>query len=780
MNLRPSRKWITYPLLFMVSLGLIGIAILAIAVMIVYPRLPDVKVLQDYRPAIPLRVYTADGVQIGEFGQERRDFLKIADVPEKMKQALMAAEDERFYQHGGVDYISVARALLSNFTKGKTVSGASTITQQVAKNFFLTPEQTMERKFKEALLAFKIEQNFSKDQILELYMNQINLGQRAYGFGAAAKIYYGKPINELSIAQYAMLAGLPKAPSKFNPVVNPERAKTRQLYVLRRMHELGFITDAEWSAAQVEELHVLKSQADFTVRGEYVAEMVRQFMVDQYKDAAYTQGYKVYTTILADHQETAHLAVRHGMLDFDKRHGYRGAESYIDISNYAEGPVEQREDYLDQMLQEVKDSGDIYPAVVLEASPKKVVAYRKGGETLELTGAGLQFAQRMIGPKANEAVRIRPGAVIRVFQNSKGQWEISQLPQIESAFVSMDPNTGAMKALVGGFDFNRNNFNHATQAWRQPGSSFKPIIYSAALEKGFTASTIINDAPLVIDQGGQRWEPKNSDGRFSGPMSLRQALTKSKNLVSIRILQAITPQYAQEYMQKFGFTPDKHPPYLTMALGAGSVTPYQMSAAYSVFANGGYKVQPYFIERIEDPKGKVVFQSKPYVVGQNAPEAIDPRNAFIMTSVMGDVVRYGTAARAMSLGRKDLAGKTGTTNDVMDAWFAGFSQRNLVGVVWVGYDQPKPLGGSETGGHAALPIWMTYMGKVLKGIPERPLPMPKGVVKQGSEYYYAERTSTAPGLGLDNSSSARPASGEGGDGGEEAGTNVETVRDLLF
>ena len=761
-----SKKWLYYPLLALLAVGAVAVAAMAIAVMITYPRLPSVQILQDYRPVMPLRIYTADGQLIGEFGQERREFVRIQSVPEKMKLAILAAEDERFYQHGGVDYIGVARAMLANVMSGHTVSGASTITQQVAKNFFLTPEQTYQRKFKEALLAFKIEQNLSKDQIFELYFNQINLGQRAYGFAAAARTYFGKNLNQLSVAEMAVLAGLPKAPSKFNPVVNPQRAKLRQLYVLRRMHELKVITDQEWADAQQEPLHVVRQQADFSVHGEYVAEMARQFMVDQFKDAAYTQGYKVYTTILSDHQQAATDAVRHGMLDYDRRHGYRGAEGFIDLSG------DHSEEYLDAMLNEVKDSGDIYPAVVLEASAAKVVAYRKGGETVTITGEGLKFAQRMLTSKANEAERVRPGAVIRLTLDAKGRWNIVQLPQIESAFVSADPETGAIRSLVGGFDFSRNNFNHATQAWRQPGSSFKPFIYASAIAKGFTPATVVNDAPLVIDQvGGQRWEPKNSDGRFDGPMTLRRALAKSKNMVSIRVLQAITPQYAQQYVQKFGFTPDKHPAYLTMALGAGVVTPYQMAGAYSVFANGGYRVQTYFIDRIEDAKGRVVFQSKPYKVGVNAPQAIEPRNAYIMTSMMGDVVRYGTAARAMALGRTDLAGKTGTTNDVMDAWFAGFSQQNLVGIVWVGYDQPKPLGGAETGGNAALPIWMNYMSKALKGVPPRPLPMPEGIVTKNGELYYSEFTDTTPDLGLDNSSPEQPASG---------GTSVDAIKDLLF
>lgn len=761
-----SKKWILYPILTLITLGLIGVATLAIAIMITYPRLPSVQGLQDYRPVIPLKIYTADGVQIGEFGQERRDFVKIQDVPQQMKHAIMSAEDERFYEHSGVDYVGVGRALLANLTQGHTVSGASTITQQVAKNFFLSPERTLERKFKEALLAFKIEQNLSKDQILELYMNQINLGQRAYGFGAAAKTYFGKPLSELSVAEMAMLAGLPKAPSKFNPVVNPDRAKLRQMYVLRRMHELKYITDEEYEAAKVEQLHVVKSVEGFPAHGEYVAEMARQFMYDQFKDAAYSQGFKVYTTVESKHLEAAYDAVRFGLLSYDRRHGYRGAESFVDIS------TDSSEEYLDAALAEVKDSGDIYPAVVLEASSNKVVAYRKSGGAIEITGNGLKFAKSMLTNKANESVRIRPGAVIRVTKGDEGNWSITQIPQIESAFVSADPNTGAIKALIGGFDFNRNNFNHSTQAWRQPGSSFKPFIYSAAIEKGFTAATVVNDAPLSIDQGGQHWEPKNSDGKYEGPMTIRRALTKSKNLVSIRLLQAITPQYAQEYIKKFGFSPDHHPAYLTMALGAGTVTPYQMAGAYSVFANGGYKVQTYFIDRIEDSKGKTIFQSKPYKAGENAPLAIDPRNAYIMTSMLGDVVRYGTAARAMSLGRRDLAGKTGTTNDVIDAWFAGFSQRNLVAIVWVGYDQPKPLGGSESGGHAALPIWMNYMAQTLKGVPERPLQAPQGMVNSGGEVFYGEHTNVAPDLGLDNSSTEEvPAS---------SATSVDTIKDMLF
>ncbi len=719
MNLR----WWFYPLAAL-ALALLPLLLLVFAAMLTYPSLPSLEVLTDYRPKIPLRVYSAEGILLGEFGEERRALVKIGEVPDLMKKAILAAEDDRFYEHGGVDYMGVLRAAYSNFTGGGAKQGASTITMQVARNFFLSKEKTLSRKFNEVLLALKIEHNLSKDEILQLYINQIYLGQRAYGFAVAAQVYFGKSLDQLNVAEMAMLAGLPKAPSAYNPVVNPKRAKLRQMYVLRRMHELHFIDNAQVEAAQQQHIIAKHGNQEFPVKADYLAEMVRQVVYERYQEDTYTQGIKVYTTIRQQDQAAAYRAVRKDVLEYDQRHGYRGPEGYIDLHNG------NSEENLEDALQDITDSDDLIPAVVQQVSQKAVRAYCKGGQIAEISGEGLKFAQRALGDRVALNQRIRVGSLIRVQRDEKGLWQITQLPQVEAAFVSASPRDGAIYSLIGGFDFSRNKFNHVTQAWRQPGSAFKPFIYSAALEKGFTPASVINDAPLVFDAtetGSEAWEPKNYDGKFEGPMRMRQALTKSKNMVSIRILQAITPQYAQDYVTKFGFDAAKHPPYLTMALGAGSVTPMQLLAGYSIFANGGFRITPYFIRRIEDDKGNVLNQAAPVVAGEDTEQVIDVRNAFTMVSMMQDVVRHGTAMRAMQLGRQDLAGKTGTTSDSMDAWFCGF-QPTIVGISWIGFDNPRSLGDKETGGGAALPIWMDYMSKVLKDVPEAVYSVPDNVV----------------------------------------------------
>lgn len=719
-----TSRWWFYSALAALAVTILPFLLLSLAAMLTYPALPSLEVLTEYRPNIPLRVYSAEGVLIGEFGNERRALVKIAEVPEMMKKAILAAEDERFYEHGGVDYIGVIRAALSNFTSGGAKQGASTITMQVARNFFLTKEKTLTRKFNEMMLAFKIEHNLSKDEIFELYVNQIYLGQRAYGFTTAAQIYFGKPMNQLSIAEMAMLAGLPKAPSIFNPVVNPKRAKLRQMYVLRRMHELDFIDTATFDAAQISPVIAKRGSQEFAVRSDFLAEMVRQVIYDRYQEEAYTQGISVYTTIRQQDQKYAYESLRKGVIDYDRRHGYRGPEGYIKLGNNI------GEDFLEEALQEVSDNEDLLPAVVQTVSQKSIIVYVKGGQTATISGEGLKFAQQMLSEKLAPNQRIRVGSLIRVQQDRKGEWQVAQLPQVESAFVSANPRDGAIYSLVGGFDFNRNQFNHVTQAWRQPGSSFKPFIYSAALEKGFTPASIINDAPLVIDAietGGEPWYPKNYDDKFEGPMRMRAGLIKSKNLVSVRILQAIGPSYARDYITKFGFDRDKHGAYLTMALGAGSVTPMQMLTAYSVFANGGYKITPYFIQRIEDAQGKILEQAGPVKAGENAARVIDVRNAYSMVSMMQDVVRHGTAIRAMQLGRRDLAGKTGTTSDSLDAWFCGFHP-TLVAISWLGFDNPRSLGDKETGGGAALPMWMGYMEKILPGTAEAVYSVPENMV----------------------------------------------------
>jgi len=716
-------RFLAFPLALLAGLVAVGILASALVVALAFPNLPSLGALTEYQPKIPLRIYTADGVLIGEFGEERRAVVAIAEVPAELKNAIIAAEDERFYQHPGIDYVGVLRAAWANLVAGGRRQGASTITMQVARNFFLSSEKTLTRKLYEALLAFKIEHSLTKEQILELYLNQIYLGQRAYGFGAASQIYFGKALNQLSLAEAAMLAGLPKAPSLYNPIANPQRAKQRQQYVLRRMTELGYITAAQYEAAVKAPVRPRREVNEYSIHAEYAAEMVRQALAEQYPDEVYTRGFRVYTTLRKSDQEAAYSAVRRGVLEYDRQHGYRAPEGYIEL------PATVADDDYDDLLADHPDSDNLLAAVVLAADPRQVQAALRSGEKIDISGEGLRFAARGLDPKTTPQRRIRRGAIIRVQREGK-LWQIVQLPEVESALIALDPQDGAVHALIGGFDFGRNKFNHATQAWRQPGSSFKPFIYSASLEKGFTAATVIPDEPVVLEAeetGSQRWEPKNYDGKFEGPMRLRTALAKSKNMVSIRILEAIGPKYAQDYITRFGFDADRHPPYLTMALGAGSVTAWQMARAYSVFANGGYLVQPYFIQKIVDDRGNPLALAQPRRAGDEALRVIDARNAFIMDSMMQDVTRYGTGARAARLGRSDLAGKTGTTNEFVDAWFAGY-QPSLVAIAWVGFDQPKTLGKNQTGGVVALPIWVGYMEKVLQEIPEMSRTVPEGIV----------------------------------------------------
>jgi penicillin-binding protein 1A len=649
-----------------------------------------------------------------------------------MKDAVLAIEDRRFYQHGGVDLKGVLRAIKNNVT-GVSHEGASTITMQVAKNFFTKPNgrRSIITKINEALLALKIEHTLSKDKILELYINQIYLGQRAYGFAAAAQVYYGKPLEKLNLAETALLAGLPKAPSGYNPYVNPKRAIARQQEVLRDMHRYGFIETPVFEAAMNQPLHFKASRQARDVAADYVAEIVRESLYAQYKDEIYSSGLKVYTTIRKANQEAANAAVREGVLDYDARHGFRGPEKTVHLEKLlAENP----DTALDEALDGFEVSNGFIPAIITQLSPKSVHVHTKNGEKLEITGKGLALVNRTLNEKKPEKRLLKVGAILRITKNHSGKeneaWRIVQLPQVEAALVAMEPETGAIRALVGGFDFNRNKFNHVTQAWRQPGSSFKPFIYSAALEKGYTAASIVEDSPLNFsaqETGDKAWSPRNFDHTFEGPIRLRQALTKSKNLVSVRVLEAIGPSYAQDYITRFGFSAKKHPPYLTMALGAGSVTPWEMATAYSVFANGGYRVKPNLITKIVDQDGNVLMETQFTGVGKGAPKVIDSRNAFIMTSMMQDVVRRGTATRALQLGRNDLAGKTGTTNDHFDAWFAGYNPKQ-VAIAWIGYDKPRPLGGSETGGAAALPIWIKYMATALKGVPDVEPVVPDGVL----------------------------------------------------
>ena len=732
----------------LVALLLLLAALTAIALAVAYPNLPSITSLTDYRPKLPLRVFSADGVLLGEFGEERRSFVPIAKIPKVMKDAVLAIEDSRFYDHGGVDYLGMLRAGLAQFSEARS-QGASTITMQVARNFYLSTEKTFTRKIYEVLLTWKIESQLSKDQILEAYMNQIYLGQRAHGFAAASEIYFGKPLNDVTIAEAAMLAGLPKAPSAYNPIVNPKRATVRQQHIIERMQANSFITAEEATVAKAEKLRY-RTQSEVAVHAGFVAETARQLVFSQYGDESYSRGLNATLTVTASEQAIAYRALRRGLMDFELRQIYRGPEAYVDLPADA-AALDTR---VAEALAEHPDNDDLRAAVVLEASARKVVAVLQDGEEITVTGDGLKPVASGLGDKAAPQKQIRRGAVVRVLRNPKGVWSLTQVPEVEGAFVALDPSTGAIRAMVGGFAFGKNKFNRATQAWRQPGSSFKPFIYSAALERGFTPATIVNDAPLFFDAGttgSQPWEPKNYDGTFDGPMSLKRGLAKSKNMVSIRVLQSVGAPFAQQWVTRFGFDADKHPAYLTMALGAGSVTPLQMASAYGVFANGGYLVAPRLIDRVVDTKGRVLQQSPPPAANESM-RTLDARNAFVMTSLLQEVTRSGTAARAQAtLKRSDIYGKTGTTNDSMDAWFAGWHP-SVVAVVWMGYDNPRKLGDRETGGGLALPVWIEYMQQVLKGLPVQEARPPEGLLNIAGDWIYEELAHGAGvgSVGIDN------------------------------
>ena len=752
------RRWVLTPILTVFGLGLAGtlgsVLLVALGLCVAYPNLPEVNGLSVYQPKMPLRVYASDGTLIGEFGEEKRNFLPIAEIPKVMRDAVLAIEDSRFYQHGGVDYLGVLRAGLANFGDSRS-QGASTITMQVARNFYLPTEKTFTRKIYEILLAMKIESKLSKDQILELYMNQIFLGQRAYGFAAACDIYFGKPIKDITVAEAAMLAGLPKAPSAYNPVRNPRRAAMRQQHIIDRMYENRFITAEQRDEAKAEELR-FRTKAPIPPYAEYVAEAARGLMHQQYGADAYTRGLHVYTSMDMAEQALATKALRKGLLDFDRRQAWRGPEAFIEL------PTEpkQVDIMIAEALEEHPDSDTLRSAVVTQVEAKRVTAALQSGEQIDIGPEGLKGVGKALTDQASPKHQIRRGAVIRVEQDSAGKWTVRQLPEVEGAFVSMDPRTGLIRAMVGGFDFDRNKFNHVTQAWRQPGSSFKPFIYSAALEKGFTPATVVNDGPLFYNAGstGSRaWEPKNYDGKFEGPMTLRRGLAKSKNMISIRVLESIGTNYAQNWLTNFGFDAAKHPAYLPMALGAGSVTPLQMADAYAVFANGGYRVNPTLVLKVTDGRGHVLAQYRPNVLDETM-RGINARNAFVMSSLLQEVTRSGTAARAQStLKRPDVYGKTGTTNDSMDAWFAGYNPQ-LVAVVWIGYDQPRKLGDRETGGGLALPVWIDYMATALRNIPVTEMTPPEGMVNIGGEWFYEEYTRSSGVRDL------APQSEEGADG----------------
>ena len=733
---RPRGRLLITAIFFLLFLGLLAAGgVAGYYYQVIAPKLPSIGSVTDYRPKIPLRIYTADNVLIGEFGEEHRDFVAVGAVPEMMKKSILAIEDTRFYEHGGIDWIRAVGAARANL-RGGFRQGASTITMQVARNFFLSRDKKFSRKINEVALAYKIEQALSKDQILELYLNQIFMGRRSYGFSSAARAYFGKDLPALTIAETAMLAGIPKDPVRNNPAVNPHRAKQRQEVVLQRMRELGYITEPQYEAALREPMRIASVRQEFGTHAEYVAELVRLQVLAKFKDDAYTRGLVVITTIRKAEQDAAYDSVRRNVLAYDQRHGYRGPEAFINLPSQPE----EREDAINEALRARPVSDGLLPVVVIAVTPKQVTVENLNGDRIDISGNGLRLAAGALADSARPAVRLRPGAVIRIAQEDK-LWAIVQVPQVAAGFVAIDASTGAYHAMVGGFDFNLQKYNHVTQALRQPGSSMKPFIYSSAIERGYSPGTPILDEPLEFPKGGPNggvWAPQNDDGKYDGQVSMRKALTHSKNVPSVRLLRAVSVPYAHAFIGKFGFTPERQPKNLTLALGTGAVTPLQMAGAYAVFANGGYQVRPYLIAAIFDAGGKSLWASGPPRPPAESSRVLDRRNAFMIDSMLRDVTRFGTGAgSSQRLGRTDLAGKTGTTTDAVDGWFAGYAA-NVVAVAWMGYDDPRSLGGREFGATLAMPIWIDYMSVALDKLPQQVRPTPEGVVRVNDDWVYAE------------------------------------------
>ncbi len=762
---------------FFVGLGLCAVLLGSLALALAWPNLPDLSAMIDYRPRVPLRIYTADKVLIGEFGEERRNVLRFDEIPDVMKSAILAAEDDRFYQHGGIDWMGVGRAALANLTHMSKTQGASTITMQVARNFYLSSEKTYTRKFYELLLTFKIEATLSKDQILDLYTNQIYLGHRAYGFAAASRTYLGKQLAEITTAEAAMLAGIPKAPSRFNPIANFERAKTRQGYVLGRMRTLGYITDQEYQEAQAQEI-VVKSAlgtpaGGYAIHGEYAAELARQLLYGVYQDNVYSRGFNIYTTIKSTDQEAAYLAVRNGILDYTRRAPYTGPQGQVELPAGIENDHAQLDAILDDMQDKYPDTGDLLTGVVLDASPNQIRVARTAQQIIDVNDKrALKIVARGLVNNAKADVRIQRGSVVYLFRNGD-YWEVINMPAVQAAFVSVRPQDGAIQAMVGGFHFSDGKFNRVTQAWRQPGSAFKPFIYASSLERGLTPATQISDEPFVLtaaQTGSKPWTPKNYGRTYEPMLTMRQGLYKSKNMVSIRIMQAVGPKYVQEYVTRFGFDKARQPAVLPLALGAGSVTPLQMAGAYSVFANGGYRTEPYLIDYVTDSTDKVIMRAKPIVAGDAAARAIDARTAYVMNDLLRGVATSGTGARASrELKRTDIGGKTGTTNDSQDAWFAGYTP-DLVGIAWMGFDKPRSLGSGETGGGASMPIWINYMRSALKDKPiVPPGPVPSGLSRIDGDFYFDE---FPPGQAIARVGLPAPGDGSLQQGGEDQNDGI--------
>ncbi len=722
--------------------GLLGAAAVGVFVWSLLPDLPSIETIRDIRLKVPLRIHTADGALIGEFGDERRIPVQIDNVPPLLVNAILAAEDDAFYRHPGVDIAGVARAAIANLRSGEHGQGASTITMQVARNYFLTREKTYKRKIKETLLAFRLEQALTKDEILELYINKIFLGHRAYGFGAAARVYYAKTVDELTLAQIAMLAGLPKAPSRDNPLTNPDNARVRRDYVLSRLYDLGHIDAATFEESRSAPLTASRHVAEVDVEAPYVTEMARRYMVERYGEQAYERGYRVYTTIQAEYQRAADAALRRGLIAYDRRHGYRGPVQHVTLSKDAD------REWLASVVGDVPPSNDLLPAVVIAVGDGHFKAYTRAGQVVQVDASGFAWARRhlsarKLGPQPDAAGDVvAPGDVIYVQPIAENGWRLAQIPEAAGALVSLRPADGAILALTGGFDYYLTKFNRATQAKRQPGSNLKPFIYSAALEKGFTPATLVSGAPIVVEDTSTEaiWRPENYSKRFFGPTRLRHALSLSLNLVSVRLLRAIGVEHAINHLERFGFYREQLPQGLSLALGAASLTPLEIVSGYAVFANGGYRVEPYLVATVEDRDGAVVERTVPATVCGSCPNEVDEasstrhaervisaENVFLMNSLMQQVISSGTGRRALQLARKDLAGKTGTTNNYHDAWFSGFNG-DVVTTVWVGFDQPSDLGRGEAGSRAALPIWIDFMKVALQGRPEKTLAPPDSIV----------------------------------------------------
>ncbi|HUA89644.1 MAG TPA: penicillin-binding protein 1A [Steroidobacteraceae bacterium] len=759
-------KWNYFRFLAIAAAGVIGVTLLgayALACSYVYlvPSLPSVESMRNVELQVPLRVYTRSGALIAQIGEQRRIPVTYDQIPELVKHAFLAAEDERFFEHHGIDYFGVVRAALIDVVSGDKTQGASTITMQAARNMFLSLDKTARRKLQETFVTYRMEHEFTKQEIFGLYLNVIFFGQRAYGVAAAAEAFFGKTLDKLDVAEAATIAGLPKAPSRYNPIVDPQAATNRRAYVLRRMRELGYIDAATAEAANKEPMEARAHAPLFDVEAPYVAEMARLELRQRYGPSAETAGYKVYTTIDGRLQGDANRAVRVGLIEYDRRHGWRGPAGHVEL------PAHGEPDY-DDLVDEYAAIGNLSPAVVTEVADRTVHAFVKGSGAVQIDWDGMSWARKelkneTLGPAPKDAGQILArGDVIYVVSDGNGHAQLAQIPEAQAALVSLDPNDGSIVALVGGFDYFTNKYNRVTQARRLPGSGFKPFLYSAALEHGFTPASVILDAPIVLDGNGSEdsWRPQNIEHEFGGPTRMREALVHSRNLVSIRILKEIGISTAIDYIQRFGFDPATMPHDLTLALGTLAVTPLDLAAGYAVFANGGYRVQPYFIDRIEDAGGQVVWHAEPkrvcpqcepaaapgeaaaqpVKVGDGttgappplpardvAPRVISAQNAYIMDDIMADVIKRGTGVRARSLNRTDIAGKTGTTNDAKDTWFNGFTP-NLVTTVWVGFDQERPLGEAEEGAHTALPIWINFMGAALKGVTEEHRAMPEGIV----------------------------------------------------